>query len=535
MRLKTYDLLAVTALLTLTAYVAVRFVNFNIPPFEDAAILMRYAGHLAEGYGVVWNIGEQPVDGATDFLFMVFVSILKYTGTSLEQSTRVISISSHFISILLIYAGMRKVQKSGIIPAFISATYFAIGPGLFLAAAYFGTPFFTLGVISSWILAQNLLFTSNRTIANYAYFSISCLITSLIRPEGALISAFMLMAISMLIPRKNTLLLTEVFSIVFVTLGGIYFIWHWKYFGHPLPNPYYKKGGGQFYLDGLKNSVKASLSLGLPFIPIVLLSIRSRQTLLKGTAFVIPILGSTCMWSLLSNEMNFGARFQYPILALWVLSWFPLIRDIPSEFAILCGRKCTFSIMQKTAALLFISFIIASFFKTQFYNSKGITYYKDGRYDIGVMLERYADRGYTIATTEAGLLPLYSKWRALDTWGLNDEWIAHSGKLTLSYLHEKRPDIIVWHSDFSPCHPPSTKSDSDLWSDQVMTLKQYAEQNKFTLAAVFGTRPDDTHYYYVRSDLPESNQIGDSIRSTPYTWFTNGRLSKNYIQEQCVL
>src|SRR4029450_3875396 len=40
-------------------------------PEEDAAMLMRYSRHLAAGQGIVWNVGEKPVDGATDFLFMV--------------------------------------------------------------------------------------------------------------------------------------------------------------------------------------------------------------------------------------------------------------------------------------------------------------------------------------------------------------------------------------------------------------------------------------------------------------------------------
>ena len=62
-----------------------------------------------------------------------------------------------------------------------------------------------------------------------------------------------------------------------------------------------------------------------------------------------------------------------------------------------------------TASVLIIVFWL------QISNSVGITYAKDGRYDVAVMLSKYADRHYTIATTEAGLLPLYSGWRAIDT------------------------------------------------------------------------------------------------------------------------
>ena len=64
------DLLISALLLAVTFYYAARYVDFTIPPFEDAAMLMRYAQNFAGGHGIVWNIGEHPVDGATDFLFM---------------------------------------------------------------------------------------------------------------------------------------------------------------------------------------------------------------------------------------------------------------------------------------------------------------------------------------------------------------------------------------------------------------------------------------------------------------------------------
>ncbi|MGH3104735.1 MAG: hypothetical protein ACRDN6_11640 [Gaiellaceae bacterium] len=47
--------------------------------FDDAMISMRYARNLADGHGLVWNPGEQPVEGYTNFLWtlwMVFVHLL---------------------------------------------------------------------------------------------------------------------------------------------------------------------------------------------------------------------------------------------------------------------------------------------------------------------------------------------------------------------------------------------------------------------------------------------------------------------------
>ncbi|MBI4284243.1 MAG: hypothetical protein HY663_07230 [Chloroflexi bacterium] len=420
------------------------------------------------------------------------------------------------------------MQRSGIVPAFLSALYFAVGPGLFLSAAYFGTPFFALSVAVAWLLTQRLLLPGGSTIRAYVSFSVACLTASLVRPEGALISIFMLAAVGILIPRREFWRLTAVFGGVFLLLGGAYFLWRWHYFGHPLPNPFYKKGGGHLYIAGLKSSLYNSISLGLPFIPIILLTVRSRERLRKGIAFLVPIVGATCMWMLLSDEMNFGARFQYPILTLYVLSWYPLVCGLPEDFGL--PENTTLTAMQKVSIALAIAAILGFVFQRHISHSRQITYTYDGRFDIGVMLRQYAGRGYTVATTEAGLLPLYSGWRAIDTWGLNDRWIAQNGELTHEYLVRQNPDMIVWHEYFSPRHPPSTNRVGSPWLKQVMTLKEYAEQYGFTLAAVFGPRPDNTHYYYVRSDLPEHDQIVQAIRSTPYRWFGDGRQCTNYAE-----
>ena len=42
---------------------ATGYFNFGVLPHEDAAILMRYSQHLSQGHGIVWNIGDKPVDG----------------------------------------------------------------------------------------------------------------------------------------------------------------------------------------------------------------------------------------------------------------------------------------------------------------------------------------------------------------------------------------------------------------------------------------------------------------------------------------
>lgn len=518
------DSLAFTLLVILAVIFIWRVVEFDIPPYDDAAMLMRYADHIAHGEGIVWNIGEAPVDGATDFLFMIVVALLRRIGSSLEAAVRFTTVISHIGTVALIYFGMRQLHRSGVVPAFLAAAYFAVGPGLFLSASFFGTPFFALAVAVAWLLAQRIILSHGGMLKDYIYFSLACLIVCLIRPEGVLISIFMLIATG-IIPFKKFRLVVFVFGTIFIIFGGMYFIWHWNYFGFPLPNPFYVKGGGHLYMSGLKRSIINNCYLLYPFIPAFALSVRNKKVLRLGIAFLVPIVGSAIMWVFLSDEMNFGGRFQYPMFSVGVLSWFPLVRSIREEIKLPSFE--TFSFKHRFSIILATLSIIIVVFAAHIHRSSEIAYAKDGRYEIGVMLSDYADRGYTIVTTEAGLLPLYSRWRAVDAWGLNDQWIAHNRGITDEYLSSKHPAIIVWHGYFSPLHPPSHDS-PDPWSRMVLILLEFAERHDYKLAAAFGVSPRETHYYYVRADLPESVEIIDRIAGTEYIWYKSGEKCHNY-------
>jgi hypothetical protein len=409
--------------------------------------------------------------------------------------------------VVLIYFGMRRVQAAGILPAFLTAAYFAIGPGLSLSAAYFGTPFFALFVAVTWLLAQRLIFGSGSHSGLECFcFSLAGLTASLIRPEGVLISAFMLIAVAVMVPLSEFRRLVKVYVAVFLLIGGTYFAWRWRYFGYPLPNPFYKKGGGYLHRSGLRSSIWNSYYLLYPFVPAFMLSVRRRGTMRLGLAFLIPIIGSISMWVLLSDEMNFGGRFQYPTLGICALSWFPLVQSMRKDFSL-----PTFGMLplrhQLILVLVVASFLIA-IFKERVQRSAAISVGRDEIYDVAVMLSDYSGRGYTVATTEAGLLPLYSRWHAIDTWGLNDQWIAHHGGITDTYLDAKHPDVIMWHASPSALAPWG-------WSEMVATLENYALRHNYTLAAAFGQSPQLARYYYVRSDLPDGAEIVHRIRSTP--------------------
>ena len=541
------DILASLALISLTLYYAFTRVDFAIPPFEDAAMIMRYAQHMAGGHGIVWNIGEAPVDGATDFLFTVASAVLINLGFTVGQAVRGIGFASHLLTILIIYWANRRIHNGSIPLSFLSGLYLAVGTGLSYVSAYFGTPFFALAAASTWTLGLILMKEQNPRWWLSLAFALSGLITGLIRPEGVILAALMLLAVVIMrvieadnantlwdrVKLSGVLPMVVIFGITFLTLGGAYFLWRWDYFGYPLPNPFYKKGNDGWSWGTFNGSMLNMLRLSLPVLFAFILGFRSKETMKTALIYMIPIVGFAAAFGLVSDEMNFGARFQYATVPLALLSWIPLVQGIKFEALIQ-------SQVRERAAYLVAGFAVMvgvvyySWFQNCFLMlyqpSCDRPYERDGRLEMAQMLADYRGKGYVMAVTEAGLLPYYSGWDAVDTWGLNDQFIAHNG-LTVEYLDSKKPHLIIFHDYFSPLVPPKL-TEANLaqpWFSMTILLKTYAEENGYILAAVFGDSPYDTHYYYVRPDFEDSKRLVEQIsKFRDYYYPTTGKRSINY-------
>ncbi|MHB8778370.1 MAG: hypothetical protein ACYC6R_11505 [Anaerolineales bacterium] len=528
------DLLISLLLIASTLYYAARYVDFSIPPFEDAAMLMRYAQHLAGGHGIVWNIGGQPVDGATDFLFMVTSAALIKLGLTVGQSVRGIGFASHILAVLIVYWTNRRINHANIPLSFLSGLFLAVGTGLSYVSAYFGTPYFALATASTWTLSLLLIKKENPRFWLILAFALSGLITGLIRPEGVILASLILLSVIVMRGFKSSIFIIVIFGIVFLTLGGAYFLWRWDYFGYPLPNPFYKKGDSGLHWDSFNQSLLNTLRLCLPMAFAFIVAFRSRETTKQALAYLIPILGFASAFVLISDEMNYGARFQYALVPIALMSWTPLLGGLNFNWLKqLSGRQrgvYLVALVGLSASLVYYSWF-QNCFLAFYQQSCDRPYEQDGRHEMAKLLAEYRGKGYVIATTEAGLLPYYSGWDAIDTWGLNDQWIAHNGGVTAEYLDQYKPQIIMFHDYYSPLVPPKlTEANlAQRWFSMTITMKDYAESHGYVLAAVFGDSPYDTHYYYVRTDFEGSERLIEKISTMRnYYYPTTGKRSINY-------
>ena len=481
---------------------------------------MRYARHLAAGHGIVWNVGEPPVDGATDFLFMLLLAGLHKGGVPLEAAVRALDLLAHALTVVVVYAGARRLFAASPLAALVSAAFVAAGPALAYTEACFGTPLFALTVAVAWWAAARAARDGGRGAA--LAFGAAALAMGLARPEGALLAVFMLLAVLYARGAEGSATTLRAFGAVFGGLGLAYFLWRWWYFGHHLTTPFSKKGGGVLHWETVRKSFKNVFDLTFPFLlawPVGLAFSRTRR---QAVFSLIPVVSFAAIWVLLSDETNYLKRFRYPIVPIVLMSWPPLVEGVRGRLS-RPARKVAAALGLAAACALLVRHSRA--FAPPLRPRAGLQ-------DMALMLRGFGGGRYAMAVTESGLLPFYSEWRAVDAWGLNDTWIARHGGITEAYLERYRPEVVMFHAYYSPLEEPGPRAETSglgpAWFRMCRTLQSYAQRRGYRLAALFGREPSHVHAYYVRAGFPDAAALAAAIRGFDYVWYQDGQRATNF-------
>ena len=519
---RDFGLLAVLLAL-LAGHVFLTF-EWDLPLFEDAAILMRYSRHLAEGHGIVWNIGQQPVDGATDFLLMVTLAgMARWCGMTVEAATDVLGFASHTLTVIVLYVGVRRLHGAPRWVAFLSAGFLLFGPGIRYIEANFGTTYFALFAATTWYLATRI-FRDGETPATAVGFASSALLLGLTRPEGVFLAVFMLLALVLTRGARACRRALLAFAAVYGTLGAAYFVWHWVHFQYPLPNTYYIKGRDGIYWKHLIGSSRHVFELTKPFALFVAFALsaelflgsKARRAASSAAAvrellfLLFPFAAFIALSVLHAGLMDYRYRFAYCMVPLVLLGWPPLLGRLLDLFGV--PPAAEMKPAQATLAKLVCAGAVIGLLGYQVHAWPPAKHHWWGTYNVAKILSEYP-RDYTIAVTNAGHLPYVSRWNAVDGWGLNDQEIAHQG-LSAEYLERWKPEVIQFDAGFSP--QTGERSSATPWSQATLVMKHYAEANDYVLAAAYGTSPGKTHYYYVRRGFPHSDELVQRIRDVEY-------------------
>lgn len=273
---------------------------------DDAFITFRYSENLANGHGLVFNPGDKPVEGYSNFLWLLFLSLLYKLGLPTYLTAKLMGLSSFLLSAIIWF---RHFEKDDAKLSWLVGPLFLICP----ITAFWG--------LSGLELGLHTLLITGATIAllrRSAWLHILLFLIVLSRPEGIAIGCALLV-IGALSDFLNSRLDKKYFAIgmavLAVTVIGLVFF-RLQVFGLPLPNTYYAK---RYY-----NLTLGYLELGrmlLIFAPFTIgllwgiVRFIARKAADKEMALYVVLFAMQALISAsIDPVMNFHFRYLVPFL-----------------------------------------------------------------------------------------------------------------------------------------------------------------------------------------------------------------------------
>lgn len=101
---------------------------------DDAFISFRYSRHLAEGHGLVFNPGRPPVEGYSNFLWVVYLALFERAGLDLTVAARATSALAGALLIAAVVAVAARRAGLGFAGALATGLFLATSPAMGLWA-----------------------------------------------------------------------------------------------------------------------------------------------------------------------------------------------------------------------------------------------------------------------------------------------------------------------------------------------------------------------------------------------------------------
>lgn len=419
--------------------------------WDDAMISMQYARNLREGNGLVWNVGDQPVQGFTNLgvtLVMAAIHWLPVSDTKIALVVQLVALALLTASTALCWELMRRLHPAQP-PLAVGA---ALAIVLCAPLGVWSLQGSDVGFVTLWLLASAYAIAANTQSSTrlLVLFGIGLWI----RPDTALF--YLVLLCTAAVARREIRMLPPGLAVLVLTFAAQMGFSLW-YYGDPLPNTYYLKATGSPRSLMLSSGL-AELSQWLPrlLLAIVLASIalfRERRAVvwlwmsLSGVAWIYNI------WVGGDFIIGYGSRFVVPTLPLLLM------------LAVLGSWHLCASIFRTRSLAQVGAFAICVVLVTAIANPWPATlewfdptaetmHIRTNRsnYNFARYLRSRTDESVTLAAHWGGVPVYFSDRRAYDVLGKSDRHIAklevdrffpgHS-KWDWDYVLEVlRPDVI---------------------------------------------------------------------------------------------
>lgn len=209
--------------------------------YDDAFITMRYARHLAEGYGPRWNLSGEAVEGFSSPLHMLLLAALAAARIPLIAAARLVAFASHMLLLAFLWRFMKR-RDGEIAAALVSALLIASWPMLLWDLGGLESTLFAAFLAMGTLLTLEYIETGRRreivtggVLLGLALFT---------RPDGGAVAAVALLACLALgwaVSLRRRLADVALAAAVCALVVMPWEIFRLAYYHAALPNTYYAK------------------------------------------------------------------------------------------------------------------------------------------------------------------------------------------------------------------------------------------------------------------------------------------------------
>ena len=412
---------------------------------DDAYISFRYAKHLAEGHGLVYNPGER-VEGYSNLLYVILLAGAVKLASDLWIYE--VSLWINILAALVLMGFIGRCRRVPLGPRVAAMLLTGITPALayWTISGLEAVPVAAVQV--GIILLTDEIRRGGAQARQIAGLAALCVISVLLRADGFLVP--LLCFVYLALHHTRAALAAGLITTAAIAAK---FSWRLWYYGVPLPNTYYAKVTG-----ALSDRLYSSMSL---FSDLVW------QT---GLYFPLAVLGAGMLVQLWGHRGRFWAiSFQYWFVVSWLGYWIYVGGDVYEErfllplFPLAWISLCYFihwslrsvALPQRALQAGLIAVLAGIVVLTPRWTLYEIRAQRNtvGWGLLGHMLKHQAPDA-VLAIDAAGKAPFVSGLRTIDMYGLNDKHIArlpvekgkfvpgHS-KSDLDYVLDQRPEFIA--------------------------------------------------------------------------------------------
>ena len=418
--------LSIAAVFFIVNYILISNGHFN----EDAYILFIYVENFINGNGITYYSGASPIEGATDFLWLVLLIGLVKTGLDTGTSVIVLNSIGVFIIGFIIYSTIAnsKINNKKLLMLLYPFVFLWMLQQPFIAA---------LGGFSVFLYMALVLvgFVSTLNKKYITYTPYIAIIIALFRPDGVIIGIGLTMVGLCKVYDKPQLRPYLIGMLVGLVVGMSYFVWRYNYFGQLLPLPLYVKSHGAA-LAGLYPNTSWFVRNILLFGPLIYLAVINEKC--KYYLFhSIPVLMLLGTLTFATQSQNIGYRFQAPALIVgYYVFLLLLIEYIESE---------KYKSLSKSLLIFYMVLMLLLGVKYIWSARKVVEF--DYVNQVPILINKHLPDESVIALTEAGKMAYWNQkggHKIIDLVGLNSVYPAKN-TINLKYLESISPDVVMYH------------------------------------------------------------------------------------------